>query len=327
MRDVWDRRLAGHGGRMRLTWLSLVTTGVVAGAVALGPIASLDDPSPEVSRRAHAAQSIMERAGEVIRNARRAEGVESEGADARPTSSLIGAEWTMLTTTLGSLEAKRLSTSSGWASALVVRLHAAGLRKGDRVAAGFSGSFPGLNLAVAAACQVLDLKLLAVSSVTASTWGANQPGFTWPEIEARLVEAGVLWQASIAVSVGGASDRGFDLDADARAVAERIARASAGRLRVPVLAPADFDQAVAMRLDAYARASSGRPIQLYVNVGGTEASMGRSLAILRLRNGFLPSVPFDFSRERGVMARFGERGVPVLTLLNVRDLAARWGIL
>jgi hypothetical protein len=27
-----------------------------------------------------------------------------------------------------------------------------------------------------------------------------------------------------------------------------------------------------------------------------------------------------------VMARFAEQGVPVLTLLNIRDLAVRWGI-
>jgi hypothetical protein len=49
--------------------------------------------------------------------------------------------------------------------------------------------------------------------------------------------------------------------------------------------------------------------------------------VLRLRNGFLPGVPFDFSENRGVMARYAERGVPLLTLLNVRDLALRWRIL
>jgi len=48
--------------------------------------------------------------------------------------------------------------------------------------------------------------------------------------------------------------------------------------------------------------------------------------VLRLRSGFIPGVPFDFSPSRGLMARFAERGVPVLTLLNVRDLAVRWGV-
>jgi poly-gamma-glutamate system protein len=101
----------------------------------------------------------------------------------------------------------------------------------------------------------------------------------------------------------------------------------ATRLRIPSLLPADFEEAVQRRLDLYRQASGGRPISLYVNVGGTEASLGRSPAVLRLRNGFLPGVPFDLSRDRGVLARFAERGVRVLTLLNVRDLALRWGIL
>jgi hypothetical protein len=48
--------------------------------------------------------------------------------------------------------------------------------------------------------------------------------------------------------------------------------------------------------------------------------------VLRLRSGLLPGIPFDFSNERGVMARMAERGVAVLTLLNIRDLALRWGV-
>jgi tetratricopeptide (TPR) repeat protein len=34
--------------------------------------------------------------------------------------------------------------------------------------------------------RINQARVVAVSSVTASTWGANQPGFTWPEIEALL---------------------------------------------------------------------------------------------------------------------------------------------
>ena len=54
--------------------------------------------------------------------------------------------------------------------------------------------------------------------------------------------------------------------------------------------------------------------------------MGDSGAVLRLRSGFIPGRPFDLAPDRGVMARMAERGVPVLTLLNIQDLGARWGI-
>jgi poly-gamma-glutamate system protein len=312
-----------------LGWLSIVAVALVTIAmVATASRPTLIDQVPaDIAARARSAEASMKRAAAVIQDARRAEGIASEAADGGPMSSLIGAEMTPITTTLGNLEAKRIATSAARARALALRLHQAGLRRGDVVAAGLSGSFPGLDLALVVACESLDLDLIAVSSVTASSWGANQPGFTWPEIEARLINARVIRRATIAVTVGGAGDRALDLDVDGRREAERIANAVSRRLAVPLLAPANFDEAVTGRLDAYRRASAGRPIQLYANVGGTEASLGRSAAVLRLRNGFLPGVPFDFSRDRGVMARFAERGVGVLTLLNVRDLALRWNIL
>ena len=105
-------------------------------------------------------------------------------------------------------------------------------------------------------------------------------------------------------------------------IAETVAREAGLRL----LRPADFGAAIAERFDVYRRAAAGRPVRLYVNVGGTEPSLGRSEAVLKLRNGFLPGVAFDFSPARGMIARYAEQGVPVLTLLNVRDLAARWGV-
>jgi poly-gamma-glutamate system protein len=133
-------------------------------------------------------------------------------------------------------------------------------------------------------------------------------------------------RASIAVTAGGAGDVARDLDEEGRRLAMSIRNRSAQCLGAVVLEPADFQDAVRQRLTAYRRAAKGRPIALYVNVGGTEASLGESDAVLRLRSGFLPPRPFDRSEARGVMARFAEQGVRVLTLLNVRDLAVRWGI-
>ena len=280
--------------------------------------------SADLARRADLAAGIVVRAQDYLRAVKRVEGAEPEGT-ADP-SGLIGAELTPLVTTLGSLEAKRISTNPAWARVLAVRMAGVDVRKGSVVAAGFSGSFPALNLAVMAACQALEADLVAVSSVTASSWGANQAGFTWPEIEARLGRAGLVRRVSVAVSLGGAGDRAFDLEPEGRALAEQILEKSAADLGAVALRPSDISASVDQRLDIYGRAAGGRRIVLYVNVGGTEASLGASAAILRMRSGFLPGVPFDFSPERGLIARFAERGVPVLTLLNVRDLAVRWGV-
>jgi poly-gamma-glutamate system protein len=272
------------------------------------------------------AERLVREAEHVVALAKRREGLLPSDVSEPGAAALIGGELTPLVTTLGSLEAKRTAVNPRWAGTLARQLAARGVVKGDVIAAGFSGSFPALNLSVMAAAKVLGAELAAVSSVTASTWGANQPGFTWPEIEVRVVNAGVLPRASIAVTAGGDGDVARDLEPDARALALRIRDAAARDLRVPSLSPADALDAVEQRLALYRRAANGRPIAIYVNVGGTAASLGSSAAVLRLRSGFLPPGPFDRSRDRGVMARFAEQNVPVLTLLNIRDLALRWGI-
>ena len=241
--------------------------------------------------------------------------------------ALIGTELTPLVTTLGEIEAKRLSASPAWPRILTSQIHGAGIKAGDVVAASFSGSFPGLNIAVMSACQALDIRLIAVSSVTASSWGATDAGFTWPEMEARLVAAGSLRRATVAVSAGGSGDRALDLEPEGRQLARQIAVRSARALRARILEPASFDEAVRARLAVFDEQRSGRPLAAFINVGGTEASLGQSPAILRLTNGWIAPVPFDSSPERGLVARMAERGVPVLHLLNVRDLAFRWGVL
>jgi poly-gamma-glutamate system protein len=302
-----------------------VTRSSASGAVP-PPLNSGARVSPDLAERAEQAVAIVIRAQDFIRSARQADGVAA-GPEAQPDpSGMIGNELTPLMTTLGSLEAKRISTNPEWARALTVRMSRAGVQRGTVVAAGFSGSFPALNLATIAACEALEADLVAVSSVTASSWGANQAGFTWPEMEARLVRAGIIRRATIAVSAGGSGDRARDLEPEGRALAEQIQQQAASDLEAVSLRPEDLSASIQQRLDLYRRAAGGRPVVLYVNVGGTEASLGESAAVLRLRSGFIPGVPFDFSLSRGLVARFAERGVPVLTLLNVRDLAVRWGV-
>jgi len=318
-------------------WLP-VTLGVALTAALLGvasgllpqprwPTLASPDTRIADARLADQAESMMRQASQIIRNAKRQAGVTLDGGGADDPSGLIGAEMTPLVTTLGSLESKQLSTSPAWAGVLVVQLKGAGVGRGSIVTASFSGSFPALNLAVACACRSLGARLVAVSSVTSSTWGANQPGFTWPDMEARLVEAGLIASASVGVSTGGEDDRATDLEPDARVLAEQIGDRAAATLRAVRLRPSSYAQAVASRMELFDRVAGGRRIAVYVNVGGSQASMGRSMTVLKLKSGWIARESFDNEPDQGVMAQMAKRGVRVLHLLNIRDLAVRWGIL
>jgi poly-gamma-glutamate system protein len=300
----------------------LLTTGL--GVLAVGAVSP---PRWLASRASESAADGEQAASSAETRWRNAVNAIAAARGVTADEALIGHETSPLVTTLGDLEAKRVSVSPAWPRTLAREFHRVGLKRGDVVAASFSGSFPGINLAVMSASQSMGLELIAISSVTASSWGATDPGFTWPEIEARLAAAGLVRRATVAVSAGGDGDRALDLDDEGRSLARSIAERCARELHARLLEPADFDDAVRGRLDAFRAARAGRPIAAFVNVGGTQAALGRTTAILRVQNGWLGRTPFDSSPGRGLVARMVEQGIPVLHVLNVRDLAARWGIL
>jgi len=326
-------------GRLQLsTTLLVVSSALVLAAAAAATIAArsrewpgLSDAASRLSRsdllqKAAQAKQTAQLAESHLRQAKLAAGIRPDPGLSQSDSPWLGDELTPLVTTLGSLEAKRLAANPDWARALTLRLYDAGVRSNSVVTAGCSGSFPALNLALACACEALGAELIAISSVTASTWGANQPGFTWPEIESRLARAGVIRATSVAVTVGGQGDMALDLEPSARLQARTIQEAACAELGASALRPASLRDSVEQRLQLYRRGARGRCIALYVNVGGTEASLGESVAALRLRSGFVPAKPFDLSPGCGVIARFAEQGVPTLSLLHVEGLAFRWGI-
>lgn len=290
---------------------------------AMGRQTPLDDE--DVRAASLAAEDRMRAAARHVYAEKRQAGAYLEAGGPPDRGALIGSELTPLVTTLGSLDAKRIAASPDWARVLTVELARAGVRPGSVVTASFSGSFPGLNLALMCAARELGAHVLAVSSVTASTWGATDPGFTWPEIEASLVGAGLVEPATIAVSVGGEGDRGLDLDPDARALAASIADRTAAALGATRLRPASAAEALAQRVAAVDARRRGRAIAVFVNIGGTSASLGSDEAVLRLRTGWLHDAPAS-ELGNGWLAYVARQQVPVLHLLNVKHLALRWGI-
>jgi poly-gamma-glutamate system protein len=253
-------------------------------------------------------------------------------AHAPARAALLGAELTPLVSTMGPLEAKWVATDPRWAAALARQFFSRGIGRGAVVLASFSGSFPGLNLAVMAAAEALGARVVAVSSVTASTWGASEPGFTWPEMEVVVVHAGVLPAASAAITLGASSDAGRGLDPEGLALAQRIQQETARALGAEALKVDSLDEAITARLDVYQRALAGRRPGIYVNVGGNHASLGGAKAPFRHAEGWITGparagvATGSARRHASVLATFVEDGVPALNLLNVRRLAREWNL-
>lgn len=235
-------------------------------------------------------------------------------------TGMIGVEFTPLTTTLGNEGAKELSTQPGWAGWIVRQLALKGVKPGDRVAFSMTGSFPGLNLALLAALQAYGLEARGVSSVGSSSWGANEIGLSWPEMERILRDDGVLSIGSGAVTLGGSGDRGLEWGDDAKLLALDAVRRSG----LPFLKPLRLRDAISKRLLFY---GAPRQYACFINVGGGQATLGGGAKIRFARGGWFTEslgVPGD---PEGVMDSFLAAGVPCLNLLYLEDLNRREGIL
>lgn len=186
--------------------------------------------------------------------------------------------------------------------------------------AGFSGSFPAMDLAVIAACQVMGVELIYISSVGASTYGANHPALTFPEMAHRLVEDGLLETDSAAVTLGGGGDVGGGMDpACAEEIRGRLAEAGLLLLEEP-----DYRRNLELRQQLYQQEG---PIDCFVAVGGNVTSMGRGESGISLGQGLLsPEKIVRLTEDSGLVQRYLSQGLPVINLLNIKQLAADYGL-
>ena len=234
---------------------------------------------------------------------------------------LTGPEYTLITTTLAPRQAKTLSLHPDFAAVVAGWLRDAGVGEGGRVAVNLSGSFPALNIAVLSAIRAVGAEPVITSSVGASTWGATDPYFTWLDMERQLQEAGLWPWRSAAASPGGVGDRGGGLSAEGKT----LAMAAIQRNETALIDAADLSAAVTRRLELY-RGREGVLPQALVNVGGGHVIFGesghRSPLPQGLNHGYHPLL----SVHDGLAAAFLQSNRPVIHLLNIAQLAARYDI-
>ncbi len=239
-------------------------------------------------------------------------------------TGIIGEEYTQLTTTLGNLEAKRTSTNPAFAALLLKYFKEANLKKGDVIAIGASGSFPALIVAALSAARVLELEPLLIYSVGSSEYGANIPEFTFVQMLDCLNKKDILPYKLLAISMGGYLDQAEGMFyPDSQDTIKKIVQDSG----TFVIGADSIEENILQRMQLYRVASSGKSIKAFVNIGGATPNYGNTNASITYPNGLVidgPKIP-DHS-ERGLIFEYQNLGVPIVHLLNIRDLAVKNGL-
>lgn len=231
-------------------------------------------------------------------------------------TGLIGPELGDLLTTMGSLEAKRTSTNPDFAALFVRLFWELGLKPGDKIALGCSGSFPALILASLVAAEVTELEPLLMVSLGASSYGATSSEWTWLDMETVLLEQGLIHHMAAVVSLGGEGDIGASLPQEGREAGLSACR----RNRITPL----VEKTSRGQLERKLQYLKDFQPKVFVNVGGNQVHVGGEGYLLPpgvIRNpGRLPVA------ELGLVGWCLANGVPVIHLLHIREIALQYGL-
>jgi len=269
-------------------------------------------------------------------------------------TGMVGPSMSLVTSLPGHLDAKLTSVNPNFAAVAMRLLIEAGVRPGDRIAIGCTGSFPALNIAVYSAAEAMDLRPVIISSAASSQFGANSPDLMWPDMEKMLYEQGILHLRSEMVSRGGFQDRAAGMSDDTRQILE----ASIDRSGLPLMDSASDDDAIERRMVVYSQAVEDETYAAYINVGGGDASVGGTVGndvlgegVIRPMGAFHPKNLLGLNRSDSaarnsnaateedptgeststsatdcVATRFLASGVPVINMINAVKLAEQYGL-
>lgn len=268
------------------------------------------------------AAKLSNKAAEAIKEYRLEKGVFIDDVNDPNQTALIGQEYTRITTDRGSIEAKLTSTNPNFAAVIVQFLKDAGVEKDDNVAVAMTASFPAINISTIAALQTLEVNPIIVTSVGSSNWGANDPYFTWLDMERYLVESKIFKHRSIAASIGGGADIGRGLSPEGRGLIIKAIE----RNKVEFIHEKHLEKSIARRMKLYEKHKGDKPIKVFINIGGGIASLGNTINGKIIPAGLTTFLPEKNFPTRGVMIQMGQNSIPIIHLLNINNLASQYGL-
>lgn len=236
---------------------------------------------------------------------------------------IIGTQFSEITSGRGSLPIKLSTTNPNFAALMVELYRDAGVKRGDHIVIGATGSFPAMNIAASVAAKTLGLKVTYLASVTSSSWGANDPEYTYLDIHNSLKEANFVDFDIAAASIGANQDIGRTLSPEGR----ELAVEAIDRNKIKLITGENLDECIEQRISLIesVEKSSGKPVELYVNIGGGVASLGSKENADNLSSGLTTKGKLEnFPDKKGLVFQMVSNGKPFINMLNVQNLMNRY---
>jgi poly-gamma-glutamate system protein len=232
--------------------------------------------------------------------------------------ALIGVEFSNFTTTLGSLEAKQTSLNTKFAGLVYRWLKENHIDSTKTIGLIISGSFPSLAISSLAAIKIIGAKVVLLSSLGSSTYGANEPQATWIDYETWLRNRTNFSFFSSLITLGGENDAGEGMSEEGIKELQLAIERNSAQLYLP--------SSLKESIDIKIKILFANKISLLINIGGNQAAIGACAHSPVLPNGTWHNYSACNHNNRGILSRTNERGIPVIHLINIRDLATKYGL-
>ncbi len=268
------------------------------------------------------AASLAQKAFQTVKTVARKRGIQIDIESDPLQTGLIGRLVSPITSNTGHLEAKQTSINPNFAAVMVRLFKKADLQEGDFVAVGVSGSFPAINIAVYSAIKTLKLKPIIIASAGASQWGANDPQFSWLEMEKILYEKNLFNFRSEAASLGGIEDRGLGMSKKGKDILKKVIEEN----EMVFINTKDVISNIEERLAFYDSRAGTNKVKAYINIGGGTISVGRKEGKMTYHPGLNKTLPREAAHIDSIMTRFSRRDVPVIHLVKIIKLAESYGL-
>jgi poly-gamma-glutamate system protein len=269
------------------------------------------------------AAQVMAKYLDAINQDLKAAGFKFDPIDDPMQTGLIGIKLSPITTSRGVLSEKQTILNPNLAAAFVQNLKKAGLKAGDYVAVGITGSNPGANLALYAAMSVLQLKPVIITALSSSTYGANRENLTWLDYENILKQNNLIDFATSYTSFGGRDDLGIGLSDSGI----QYLRDAMVRNKIPLLSGNSLQENIELRMKAYQEMlPSEKHYRMFVNLGGALANVGSNVNARLVSEGINRKLAEKEFEQPGVMMLFAKKNVPVLHVLRFIKFAQEYDL-
>ena len=253
-------------------------------------------------------------------------------------SGLIGKLNSSITSKIDSsiVKSKVITTHPNFAAFIIFLLEDLDLKPRDKIAVAMSGSFPGANIALLSACEILNIEPVIISSLGSSSYGANRENLTWLDFESYLSNEGLFKYSSSAISIGGREDLGDNLlDEGIELLEQKIFESE-----ILFVNEQSLYKNIDRKWNIYKKESNG--YKAFVNIGGGAASLGDGEGKKYMRGGLIYPLSKDDLEEiyytsdeldlyysdfkKSLAYKFLDNNIPFVNIKNIESLVKSKGI-